>query len=122
MMTRELNKTIELAGVELDVVLDFDANYVDNGFDHEFGTEHRWEWEADGVTDIMLDGDLFDAVRRHYDWSSVWLKGNHKRLRKAIKRTVAQIRRAWMTMDLNELANNNELVEACGDAPERDYD
>jgi hypothetical protein len=117
-MTLELCKTVEIADVQFDVIIDFEANFVDNGFDHEFGTKHEWEWEIDAITDITLDGDLAASVRSHYEWSSVWLRSNRKRLHKAIKRKIAQVKRELTKVNLDSLASNDELIEACGDAPD----
>jgi hypothetical protein len=122
-MTHELNTTVELAGVELDVIIEFRADYVDNGIGgYEYwgakGVHHQWEWEIQEVEGITPDGSVADAVRRHYDWSNVWLKGNRKRLRKAIKRKVAQVNKALATVDPETLVGTDALLEACGDAPE----
>jgi len=120
MMHLTLYKTIELAGIELDAIIEFTANYVDNGFDHAFGTEHIWEWEIDSVDAVLPDDSVADAIRHHYARSNTWLKSNHKRLRKAIRRKVGQVNRALATVAPDTLASTSELIDSCGDP--FDYD
>lgn len=57
--------TVKHKGVEYSVILDGEAVYVDDSFDHAFGTEKRGHWELDwDSTDIVavfdLDGDEID--------------------------------------------------------------
>lgn len=57
--------TVKHKGTEYNVVLDGEAVYVDDSFDHAFGTEKRGHWELDWEsTDIVavfdLDGDEID--------------------------------------------------------------
>jgi hypothetical protein len=39
--------TVTHKGNEYQVILDGSATYVDDSFDHEFGTEQRGHWELD---------------------------------------------------------------------------
>ena len=39
--------TVKHKGAEYQVILDGPAMYVDDSFDHEFGTEQRGHWELD---------------------------------------------------------------------------
>jgi hypothetical protein len=39
--------TVTHKGFEYQVILDGSAMYVDDSFDHEFGTEQRGHWELD---------------------------------------------------------------------------
>lgn len=39
--------TVTHRGLEYQVIIDGDAVYVDDSFDHEFGTEERGHWELD---------------------------------------------------------------------------
>jgi len=39
--------TVTHKGAEYQVILDGSAMYVDDSFDHEFGTEQRGHWELD---------------------------------------------------------------------------
>ena len=57
--------TVTYNGTEYQVILDGEAVYVDDSFDHEFGTERRGHWELDWEsTDIVAvvdsDGDEID--------------------------------------------------------------
>ena len=57
--------TVTHKGSEYQVVLDGSAMYVDDSFDHEFGTERIGHWELDWEqTDIVAvidsDGDEID--------------------------------------------------------------
>ena len=57
--------TVTYKGSEYQVVLDGSAMYVDDSFDHEFGTERIGHWELDWEqTDIVAvidsDGDEID--------------------------------------------------------------
>jgi hypothetical protein len=52
--------TVTYNGAEYQVILDGPAMYVDDSFDHAFGTEVRGHWELDWEeTDIVavVDGD-----------------------------------------------------------------
>jgi hypothetical protein len=39
--------TVTHKGAEYQVILDGESMYVDDSFDHEFGTEQRGHWELD---------------------------------------------------------------------------
>ena len=54
--------TVTHKGSEYQVIIDGPAMYVDDSFDHEFGTEVRGHWELDWEeTDIVdSDGDEID--------------------------------------------------------------
>jgi hypothetical protein len=57
--------TVTHRGTEYLVILDGDSVYVDDSFDHEFGTERCGHWELDWEsTDIVAvvdsDGDEID--------------------------------------------------------------
>lgn len=39
--------TLTHRGLEYQVILDGESMYVDDSFDHEFGTEQRGHWELD---------------------------------------------------------------------------
>ena len=61
----EYELTVKHRKHEYQVILDGDAVYVDDSFDHAFGTEKRGHWELDWEsTDIVavfdLDGDEID--------------------------------------------------------------
>jgi hypothetical protein len=46
--------TVKHRGLEYQVILDGTSMYVDDSFDHEFGTEARGHWEIDWEqTDIV---------------------------------------------------------------------
>lgn len=122
-MILEFCKSVELAGIEFDAIIEFCANFVDNGFDHAFGTRHICEWQIEEITDFMIDGSIAQVCSDNCK-SSLWLKSNRKRIKKAIKRAVSQVRREIASLDLDATASNDELLEACGDAPDyrRDED
>jgi hypothetical protein len=57
--------TVTHKGCEYQVILDGSAIYVDDSFDHEFGTEVRGHWELDWeeteiVSVIDTDGEEID--------------------------------------------------------------
>lgn len=57
--------TVKHKGAEYQVILDGPAMYVDDSFDHEFGTERIGHWELDWesteiVAVIDSDGDEID--------------------------------------------------------------
>lgn len=57
--------TVTHKGCEYQVILDGSAMYVDDSFDHEFGTEVRGHWELDWeeteiVSVIDTDGEEID--------------------------------------------------------------
>jgi hypothetical protein len=57
--------TVTHRGTEYLVILDGDSVYVDDSFDHEFGTERCGHWELDWeqteiVSVIDTDGDEID--------------------------------------------------------------
>jgi hypothetical protein len=57
--------TVTHRGQEYQVILDGSAMYVDDSFDHEFGTEVRGHWELDWdeteiVSVIDTDGEEID--------------------------------------------------------------
>jgi hypothetical protein len=57
--------TVTHKGSEYQVILDGPSMYVDDSFDHEFGTEQRGHWELDWdeteiVSVIDTDGEEID--------------------------------------------------------------
>lgn len=61
--------TVKHKGNEYQVILDVDSVYVDDSFDHEFGTEERGHWELDwDQTEIIA---VLDAEGADIDPSDV---------------------------------------------------
>lgn len=60
----EYELTVKHRKQEYQVVLDGEAVYVDDSFDHEFGTEERGHWELDWEqTDIIaVLNDIGDEI------------------------------------------------------------
>lgn len=116
-MTGTISKTIEIAGVEIGVEAEFSADFVDNGFDHAFGTEHCWEWEIDETLGMVPDEDVREVCMVYIQPS---MFKNRRKYIKALRRKIRAVELAISRANVDDYFDNDELVEACGDAPERD--
>ena len=118
-MTSEI-KTIELAGVELDVQAEFEATVQDFGigsYEHFGfrGTQHAYGWEIESV-DIVPVNSVLDSVNEHLAFIGYPTR-NHRRFIKARRRLVKQVERALKRLDSESVYTNDELVEAAGEVP-----
>ena len=122
-MNFELETTIEICGVELDVLVEFDAAYVDNGIGaYEYwgarGVHHDYGWEIEEVYGMTAMSSIPDAVR------NVILPSDYKsrkKYRKAHKRLVRRIEKTLATADVSEYVDDDAMYEVCS-LPEPDYD
>lgn len=122
-MNFELETTIEVCGVELDVLVEFDANYVDEGIGaYEYwgarGVHHDWQWEIEEIYGMTATSSITDAVRNvilpcHYRTRKAY-KHAHKRLVKKIEKELA-------SGDVSEYVSDDDLYEVC-ELPEPDYE
>ena len=116
--------TIELAGVEISVEIEFEASYVDNGIGaYEFwgakGVHHEWTWEINQVTGMSAIEDVRDVVRNYIVPANY---ASRKKYLKAFRRKVKQVERALASADASDFADDDAMIEACGDAPSNEPD
>lgn len=122
-MNFELETTIDVCGVEINVLVEFDANYVNNGIGaYEYwgacSVHNDYEWEIEEVYGMTATSNIPDAVR------NVILPSNYKsrkKYRKAHKRLVKLIAKTLATADVSEYVDDNAMYEVCS-LPEPDYD
>lgn len=129
MNTATVTREIELAGLWIEVEADFAVDYVDNGFDHEFGTEHEWEWEIEECEDARILSDVPAYVT---ELLADYGRTNRNRAWKKQRRQwVRKVNAAFAALDCNDPRNfpTDEIEEAAGeqcgdppDPPEREYD
>ena len=114
-MTGTVYKTIELLGVSLDVIAEFDAHKVDSGIGaYEFWGQRcvqtAYDYEIDCVDFIGFDGDE-QAVCADY-LASIGAKVNRKRFRKLVRQLVRGVNRMLDRTEANSIFDDSELVEA----------
>jgi len=122
-MTATLSKEIELAGVYVEVEVQYDVRYVDNGFDHAFGTEHIWEWEVQDVEDFYILTDLKDAVSECL--ADLGRVNRNRAWKKQRRQWVRKIEAAFAKVDDSDLWDNRDVQAAASeqyDPPEPDWD
>ena len=102
-------ENIELAGMEFDITAEFNAEYVDDSFSHEFGIERCGHWEVTDIEYADFDCDpaavCADYIRDAYPLAS------RKRMRKMIRQRVRLASRALENSDLIEMLDTDSMEE-----------
>ena len=113
-----IHGTVIIRGVELDVISDCEVRWVDDSFDHEFGTEVCGHAEVECVDSVELDGDL-----RWYALLELEDKGRPHCRRRFIK-WLRRIRREVAALDPDSFWTKDQLEAAVEhwEPPEPDYD
>ena len=119
-MTFSYETTVELANIEVNVEIEFSADYVDNGIGaYEFwgahGVHHDYGWEVEEVRGMCASEDIRDAVKRALTPD---MFSSRKRYLKAIRRSVRQVTKALASAEPSEYISDDVMIEACGDAPD----
>lgn len=107
----DYNFHAEVCGVDLDMVVQYDAEYRDNGFSHAFGYEERYEWEIDDVWGLEIVDDLGACVESTLIDIGV-SKQNRKRWLRAKRNLVRKIRREIATCDPEDYVDADDLLES----------
>ena len=127
-MTSTISGTAELAGIEFDIIGEFNASWVDNGIGpyecHGVrGVHHDWGWEIEGVDSVIIDNDVRAVVIEHLRMLGV-SSNNHTRWIRTVRRWMARVERELAALDPDSIWENDELCEAAGDyepdVPDRD--
>lgn len=114
--TVTLTRERELAcGVLVEFEASYELGYVDNGFDHEFGTEHCWEWEIEECSSFAPIESI-----RYYVEQSIPRQGRRKQWRK--RRALARKQAAAEIAKLSdeEVFDTDDIIDAAPTEPDFD--
>lgn len=116
-MTAEICGSATLCSLEFDLIGEFEYDYVDDSFDHEFGTERCGHFEVTNVLWAEFDGDeiavCYDDLKRQVvEGRSL----SRKRFRHALRQLVRQVRQALDNADPNTLFNEDRMTDVAAEA------
>ena len=108
-----------IAGIEFDIVAKAEVQFVDDSFDHEFGTEHCHRFEIEKIYEVEADADLKALASEHL--AHLGLNRNRrfiKRRRQLCRRIEAELSTADSD-DLFSEKDKDKVIE--GYEPDQDY-
>lgn len=124
-MTQTIEKTVEIAGVELELWTEYEATWTDFGIGpYEFwgatGCHTDYGWEIESVGDLE-HADVHEAVVSELERNQ-FPKQNRRRWLKAVRRGVRQVERELATMSAEDVFSDDDIIEHANEhAPEPDY-
>ena len=117
-MNVEIFGSAVILGVELDLMADAEIVYVDDSFDHAFGTEKAGHWDIELIECLRPDCDVqayvVDCLRADGD-----TRGN-RRFKKLVRQRVRGIEKFIETCDPDDLFTEGQKDRACERASEQD--
>jgi hypothetical protein len=116
-----VHKSAVLAGVELDVCSAVEPVWVDDSFDHEFGTQRQSHVEPGTISPVEADGSVREAVERELE-----ARGRRCRRNRGYKKHVRQLTRTVLkrlaALDPEEFWTSRDLERALDGAQPDDRD
>lgn len=111
-MTANIYGTTELAGMEFDLQGEFEYEYEDTSFDHEFGTERCGHFIVTEILWADFDCDECEVCANYlrderYDGRQL----SRKRARKVLRQYVRRAHHALANADLENVFDNDRMHE-----------
>lgn len=117
-MTDIIEKTVEIAGFEIELSAEYEATWADFGIGaYEYwgatGVHHDYGWEIESLGDIEHK-DIRSAVVRELKRLG-YSKQNRRHWLKTVRRAVRQIKRELSTMSAEDVFSYDDLIEHAND-------
>jgi hypothetical protein len=110
-----------ISGIDFDIIAECDVMFVDDSFDHEFGTERCHHFEIEKLYEVEADADLKALATEHL--ANLELRRNRqfiKRRRQLCRRIVHELSVAdpddlFTEKDKDRVIEGHEPDQDCGD-------